>query len=51
MSQLCSTKQQLRNVQNSVMQEQSCCFANINLLLLSLSRSRQCRRRLSSLLL
>ena len=33
------------------MQEQSCCVANINLLLLSLSRSRQCCRRLSSLLL
>ena len=41
----------LKNVQKSVMRVQSCCFANINLLLFSRSR---CRRRccsLSSLLL
>ena len=46
-------KRRLRNVQKikSVMHVQSCCFANINLLLLCRSRCRRRRRCLSSLLL
>ena len=35
-------QRRLRNVQKSVMHVQSCCFANINLLLFNCSR---CRRR------
>ena len=34
-----------RNVQKSVMHMQSCCFANLNLLLFCRSRCRQRRRR------
>ena len=41
----------LRNVQKSVMHVQSCCFANLNLLLFCRSRCRRRRRCLSSLLL
>ena len=37
-------QRRLRNVQKSVMHVQSCCFANLNLLLFCLSRCR-CRRR------
>ena len=39
-----------RNVQKSVMPMQSCCFANLNLLLFCRSRCRRRRRCLSSLL-
>ena len=39
-----------RNVQKSVMHVQSCCFANLNLLLFCRSRCRRPRRCLSSLL-
>ena len=39
-----------RNVQKSVMNEQSCCFANQNLLLFSRSRCRRRRRHCMSLL-
>jgi len=39
-----------RNVQKSVMHVQSCCFANLNLLLFCRSRCRRRRRCLSSLL-
>ena len=39
-----------RNVQKSVMHVQSCCFANLNLLLFCRSRWRRRRRCLSSLL-
>ena len=35
----------LRNVQKSVMHEQSCCFANLKLLLFCRSRCRRLRRR------
>ena len=38
------------NVQNSVMHVQSCCFANLNLLLFCRSRFHRCRHCLSSLL-
>ena len=37
-----------RNVQKSVMHVQSCCFANLNLLMFCRSR---CRRRVNSLLI
>ena len=45
-------QRRLRNVEKikSVMHVQSCCFANINLLLLCRSRCRRRRRCLSSLL-
>ena len=39
-----------RNVQKSVMHVQSCCFANLNLLLFCRSRCRRRRRCLSSLI-
>ena len=39
-----------RNVQESVMHVQSCCFANLNLLLYGSSRCRRLRRCLSSVL-
>ena len=39
-----------RNVQKSVMHVQSCCFADLNLLLFCLPRWRRCRRCLSPLL-
>ena len=39
-----------RNVQKSVMHVQSCCFANLNLLLFCRSRCRRRRRCLSSLM-
>ena len=42
-------QQQLRNVEKSVMHVQSCCFANLNLLLFCRSRWRRRRRCLSSL--
>ena len=38
-------KQRQRNVQKSVMHVQSCCFANLILLLLCRSRCRRLRRR------
>ena len=38
-----------RNVQTKVMHEQTCCFANVNLLLSGRSRCRRRRRCLSSL--
>ena len=41
----------LRNVQKSVMHVQSCCFANLPLLLFCRSRCRRSRRCLSSMLL
>ena len=44
-------QRRLRNVQKSVMHVQSCCFANINLLLYCRSRFRRRRRCLSSLFL
>ena len=44
-------QRRLRNVQKSVMHVQSCCFANINLLLFNCSRCRRRRRCLNSLLL
>ena len=44
-------QRRLRNVQKCVMHVQSCCFANINLLVFCRSRCRRCRRRcLSSLM-
>ena len=39
-----------KSVQNSVTHMQSCCFANLNLLLIYRSRCRRRRRFLSSLL-
>ena len=42
-------QRRLRNVQKSVMHVQSCCFANLNLLLFCRSRCRHRRRCLSSL--
>ena len=41
----------LRNVQKSVIHVQSCCFANINLLLFGCSRCCHCQSCLSSILL
>ena len=41
-------QRRLRNVQKSVMHVQSCCFANINLLLFCRSPCRRRRRCLSS---
>ena len=43
-------QRRLRNVQKSVMHVQSCCFANLNLLLFCCSRCRRRRRCLSYLL-
>ena len=43
-------QRQQRNVQESVMHMQSCCFANLNLLLFSCSGCCRCRCCLSSLM-
>ena len=43
-------QRRLRNVQENVMHVQSCCFANVNILLFCRSRCRRRRRCLRSLL-